>query len=277
MSETKQNDCNNSDTKSNYESKAMVLWRFDNPYANYKKDTERIFVFNGYTLQISQNLMNKIDITKNTGNIVWDGAYILSKYIIDHINFYEILNIDSNNEQIKFLELGSGCGLVGLAAWIKGGKIEFTGTKTNIGHTKMNVEKNVKLILEQQNQKLQVENKNIKELRKEDVGVHALDWRELPEPDDTKNIMHINNFGTFDIILASELLYLPELHKDLVKTMKYYCHRNNQNIRNKRNTRVLGIYKERGLSEPSFFEIAKSLGKFNVEWVMLTVIKIIYI
>ncbi|CAG8566189.1 3211_t:CDS:2 [Diversispora eburnea] len=207
MSETKQSDCNNSNTKSNYESKAMVLWRFDNPYANYKKDTERIFVFNGYTR--------------------------------------------------------SGCGLVGLAAWIKGGKIDFTGTKTNINHTKMNVEKNVKLILEQQNQKSQVGNKNIKELRKVDV--------ELPEPDDTKNIMHVNNFGTFDIILASELLYLPELHKDLVKTMKYYCHRNDQNKgdkkNEKRNTRILGIYKERGLSESSFFEIAKTLGKFNVEWI----------
>lgn len=88
--------------------------------------------------------------------------------------------------------------------------------------------------------------------------------------------MHINNFGTFDVILASELLYLPELHKDLVKTMKYYCHRNNQDINyqgDKKNeainTRILGIYKERGLGESAFFDIAKALGKFNVEWVML--------
>ncbi|CAG8458749.1 1507_t:CDS:2 [Acaulospora colombiana] len=125
-------------------------------------------------------LTEKIDITKNTGNVVWDGAYILSKYIVDHVE-----RRDQN--QVRFLELGSGCGLVGLAAWIKGGHVVCSGTKTNIEHTRMNVEKNVELVLSQQQQRRMESQANVLEtarrmrdtmmqLRKEDIGVHVLDW-----------------------------------------------------------------------------------------------------
>src|SRR5437868_13889361 len=86
----------------------------------------------------------------------------------------------------------------------------------------------------------------------------------------------------FDIILASEVLYLPELHKDLVKSIRYFSHSQSKNDQEagtekeikledetKRETRVLGIYKQRGLGEEQFFKIAKIFGKLKVEWVMI--------
>ncbi|CAG8607932.1 16203_t:CDS:2 [Acaulospora morrowiae] len=250
-------------------SNAMVLWKFDNPYANYKKDAERIFVLDGYTLRISQKLTEKIDITKNTGNIVWDGAYMLSKYLVNHVE-------GRGRKKLRFLELGSGCGLVGLAAWIKGGYVVCTGTKTDIEHTRTNVEKNVELVLSQQQQRMELEviemekarrARNARELLKEDIDVRVLDWRKLPTMDLITDPMHLNNSKTFDIILASELLYLPELHRDLVKTMMYYCHGKKSEVYDTNETRVLGIYKQRGLGEDAFFEIARVLGKFEIEWI----------
>ena len=37
----------------------------------------------------------------------------------------------------------------------------------------------------------------------------------------------------------------------------------------KRKTLVLGIYKDRGLGEPAFFDIAKKFGKMKVIWVSM--------
>jgi len=45
----KENDDETMDKSTNNE---IVLWKYDNPYANYKRDTERIFLLNGYTRNI---------------------------------------------------------------------------------------------------------------------------------------------------------------------------------------------------------------------------------
>jgi len=73
----------------------------------------------------------------------------------------------------------------------------------------------------------------------------------------------------FDIIIASEILYLPHLHKSLIRTIKYFSHpkENNNNKEEKKVTLVLGIYKDRGLGESAFFDIAYKFGKMKVIWV----------
>ena len=38
-----------SSTPTKNTSTEIVLWKYDNPYANYKHDPERIFLLNGYT------------------------------------------------------------------------------------------------------------------------------------------------------------------------------------------------------------------------------------
>ncbi|RIA82986.1 putative methyltransferase-domain-containing protein [Glomus cerebriforme] len=258
----------------------IVLWKYDNPYANYKHDPERIFLINGYTLQIYQKLNDIISITQNTGNIVWDGAYILSKFIIDHLlndftfreNVHDIKATAPRNsvqKKIRFLELGSGCGLVGLSAWILGGYVvcsELPGEEFE--HTKLNIESNVQLILHQQEERFKSEfnPKNESELnirlRKDDITAYPLNWEELPQDSPYSS--------PFDIILASEILYLPHLHKSLVKIIKYFSHSISDNFKDKkekRKTLVLGIYKDRGLGEPAFFDIANKFGKMKVIWI----------
>ncbi|CAG8726327.1 23069_t:CDS:2 [Cetraspora pellucida] len=283
---TKQDDNDNS------QDGALVLWKYNNPFSNYKRDPERIFVFNGFTLKISQKLSDPIDITQNTGNIVWDGAYILSKYIVDHLNLDYL--VDTNRRRkIRFLELGSGCGLVGLVAWLTGGYVVCTGIFNDIEHTKFNIKQNAEYVMNQQQDQLEYDGgkddvvedrsknvhtkkmlQNLDLLNKDDIQVHVLDWTSLPTAEDTTNPLHKSNIQPFDIILASEILYLPDLHKDLVKTICYFSHSkpiNDQETSSKKEmkceTRVLGIYKQRGLGEEQFFNIARIFGKFRVEWI----------
>ncbi|CAJ0631945.1 6993_t:CDS:2 [Entrophospora sp. SA101] len=116
---TKSNSPDSNDNKYD-SSNQIVLWKYDNPYANYKSDLERLFIIGDCTVKITQKLSEKIDISQNTGNVVWDGAYILSKFIINNLSMHndKVDNKVGNGRQISFIELGSGCGLVGLSAWI---------------------------------------------------------------------------------------------------------------------------------------------------------------
>ncbi|CAB4405642.1 unnamed protein product [Rhizophagus irregularis] len=271
-----------SSTSTKNTSTEIVLWKYDNPYANYKHDPERIFLLNGYTLRIHQKLDKIVKITQNTGNLVWDGAYILSKYILYHLlndfTFREnILEFnDTAPQKIRFLELGSGCGLVGLSAWILGGYVvcsELPGEEFE--HTKLNIESNVKSILNQQKERFKLES-NLKNesdlkvkhekleinLRSENIAVYPLNWEELPQ-----DFPHL---FPFDIILASEIFYLPHFYKPLIKMIKYFSCPITDNFKEKkgkRKTLVLGIYKDRGLGESAFFDIANKFGKMKVIWI----------
>ncbi|RIB09860.1 hypothetical protein C2G38_2146341 [Gigaspora rosea] len=258
---TKQDD-NEDDNK---QEGALVLWKYNNPFSNYKQDP----------------------------------AYILSKYVADHLNLDYLSGI-SRRRKIRFIELGSGCGLVGLVAWLTGGYVVCTGTHEDIEHTKFNIKQNVEYVMNQlQNQfecnkedednVVESRNKiahtqkmmqNLDLLDKDNIQAHVLDWTSLPTTEDTTNPLHKSNMPSFDIILASEILYLPDLHKDLVKTIRYFNHSNSRNDQDtcfekeikskdemKCETRVLGIYKQRGLGEEQFFKIAQAFGKLRVEWI----------
>lgn len=196
----------------------------------------------------------------------------------------------SCRRKIRFIELGSGCGLVGLVAWLTGGYVVCTGTHEDIEHTKFNIKQNVEYVMNQQQNQFEcnkedednvVESRNrIAQLDKDNIQVHILDWTSLPTTEDTTNPLHKSNVPSFDIILASEILYLPDLHKDLVKTIRYFNHSKSRNDQDtcfekeikskdemKCETRVLGIYKQRGLGEEQFFKIAQVFGKLRVEWI----------
>ncbi|KAI9347331.1 hypothetical protein BDR26DRAFT_931562 [Obelidium mucronatum] len=56
---------------------------------------------------------------------------------------------------------------------------------------------------------------------------------------------------SFDIIIASEILYLAGQHKNLAKTIKALCHKD---------TVVFMAFKKRGLGEEEFFKMAKWAG-----------------
>ncbi|CAG8458881.1 9951_t:CDS:2, partial [Racocetra fulgida] len=192
------------DDKDDSQDGALVLWKYNNPFSNYKRDPERIFAFNG-----------------------------------------------------------------------------FTRTLNDIEHTKFNIKQNVEYVMSQQQNQFEYDRGKggLDLLDKDNIQAHVLDWRSLPTTEDTTNPLHKSNIQPFDIILASEILYLPDLHKDLVKTIRYFSHSkpiNDQEASSetemksendmKCETRVLGIYKQRGLGEEQFFKIAQIFGKLRVEW-----------
>ncbi|KAJ3272505.1 Methyltransferase-like protein 21D [Terramyces sp. JEL0728] len=82
----------------------LVIWKYKNTAVNEKYQQVRTFNFNDTRVVIQQE-KQEISIEKNTGNVVWDGGYILADYIIKNFNL----------AGKRVVELGSGTGLVGLA------------------------------------------------------------------------------------------------------------------------------------------------------------------
>ncbi|KAK9721274.1 Methyltransferase-like protein 21B [Basidiobolus ranarum] len=198
---------------------SLVPWRFCNPYANQKYDPVRSFLFNGHKITIEQKQDQKIDITQNTGNIVWDGAYILSKFVQNHVKV----------KGKKCIELGAGTGLVGLVTWTLGGKVTLTEIADLVQHTQKNVELNVATLTTKPST-----------LLKEDIEVKTLTWG---------NEIQLNDLSApYDVILGSEILYLHEFHKDLLKTLR---------LLSGPKTEIYMVYKQRGLGEEKFFLLAK--------------------
>jgi len=98
----------------------LVRYRFQNPYANQKYDKNRIICINGQTIKIAQVLGEKIELYTNTGNIIWEAAFVLSNFIS---------NLQLRGKRV--VELGSGSALVGLfAAAYKASHTILTDTDT---------------------------------------------------------------------------------------------------------------------------------------------------
>ena len=83
---------------------ALVPWKLKNPYVNAKYDAQRTFCFSGLSgtagvrrivwndtsslpiaVEILQSPNADIDLNHNTGLVVWDGAYVLAKYLAEHV------------------------------------------------------------------------------------------------------------------------------------------------------------------------------------------------
>lgn len=72
------------------------------------------------------------------GAVVWDAAVVLSKYMEKNYKDYDYKTLANKT----VLELGSGCGLAGMAFMMKGSKVTFTDMEKV---TKTLTDKNVKV------------------------------------------------------------------------------------------------------------------------------------
>lgn len=61
-------------------STAVVPWRFDNPWVDTRALQTRDMTFCGELVVIEQDLSAEIDVTKNTGLILWDASFVLARY-----------------------------------------------------------------------------------------------------------------------------------------------------------------------------------------------------
>ncbi|RUS18275.1 hypothetical protein BC937DRAFT_88965 [Endogone sp. FLAS-F59071] len=238
-----------------YGSKAVVPWKYCNPYANYRWSPERPFQILGHTVVLAQRLDETIELHQNTGNVVWDGAYIMSRYIASHLSPFL--------PGTRCIELGSGSGLVGIAAWLAGAKVVVTELPgKQLEHLKMNVERNLARILKpfadgEGNSDSEPASSVPNALTQENITIYPLDWNDPP------TVLQRLVSPPYDLVLGSEILYLPQLHKNLVRTLDALCHLPGSG----RITTVLMVYKQRGLGEERFFEWTTRLGGgFEVEW-----------
>ncbi|KAJ3309980.1 Methyltransferase-like protein 21A [Boothiomyces sp. JEL0838] len=109
----------------------VILWKYKNTAVDEKYQPTRTFHFDNTSITIQQQ---KTDITieKNTGNVVWDGAFILSDYILRNFNL----------TGKRVIELGAGTGLVGLAASSNGAITTVTDITSQVELLKTNINLN---------------------------------------------------------------------------------------------------------------------------------------
>ena len=73
----------------------------------------------------------EISLEKNTGNVVWDSAFILAHYLLEHVDLRgNTLGSSDLNDLVDktMLELGSGTGFLGIVAKKLGNSNPFTGS-----------------------------------------------------------------------------------------------------------------------------------------------------
>jgi predicted nicotinamide N-methyase len=108
----------------------IVRWKYNNLYTNEKYLPFRTYFFNYKKLVIHQKTQ---DIDKQTGNIIWDGAYILSQYLYQHVPL--------QNKTI--VELGSGHGFLSLVCALAGApKVIATDLPDQLDLVQKNIQEN---------------------------------------------------------------------------------------------------------------------------------------
>lgn len=140
-----------------------------------------------------------MDVYVNTGYHVWDGALLLIRYLESRCQSIFV------RQSQCFLELGSGCGIVGIAATLLGAKsVMLTDLPELLPFLQSNVDANLKTIVsarEQQGTSLDF-----------DITCESCDWTEpLPLPIQSKS---------YDVILIADCIWIESLVVPLFDTLR---------------------------------------------------------
>ncbi|KAJ2559963.1 Methyltransferase-like protein 21B [Coemansia sp. RSA 1933] len=164
----------------------VVKWQYKNPYHDKRAERERLFVFGPHTVTITQHPTVQIDLHQNTGFIVWDGAYILAKFV------HERLSLAGKS----CLELGAGSALVSVIASMCGAaSVVATDMSQYLPSIRTNIERNIGSVCEAQ---------------RNPVHVCELLWGDAVDP--------------VDVVFGSEILYLADQHDALLTTLAHAMH-----------------------------------------------------
>ncbi|KAJ1726963.1 Methyltransferase-like protein 21B [Coemansia sp. Benny D160-2] len=167
---------------------ALVRWQYRNPYHDRRNERTRVFVFGAHTVTIAQNPAIHIDLHTNTGHLVWDGAYVLAKFVHDHASGLLALRGKT------CLELGAGSSaLVSIVAGLAGGAASVTATDMAeyLPLIRANAERNAGT--------------------GSDPSRLPLSVREL-------------DIAPVDLVFGSEILYLPGQHDAILTTLEQLMH-----------------------------------------------------
>jgi predicted nicotinamide N-methyase len=135
--------------------------------------------FSAYQTLVTDNFeARRIKVKQNmslgTGGILWDSAYVLSKYLDLYLG-------DLRSK--KVIELGAGCALPSIIACSKGAEVVATDIEPTLSLTRTNLGANSALF-------------------SGTYSVHTLDWRHL---EDVDSLPHTK----YDLVLMSDVFYLP--------------------------------------------------------------------
>jgi len=162
-----------------------------------------------------------------TGTWVWPTA----RQMVERLQ--SDLNKLRGDSPLRILELGSGCGLLGMSLAATGDEVVLTDHAENIKWLRENVELNQNVVGNR-------------------ATTAVLQWG------NEKDMVAVEKKlgdSHFDVIVGSDLIYDPSSHRVLKETMQRFAMPNRAPV-------FLG-YPDRGSSEPDFFCIAKE--NFNIE------------
>jgi len=201
---------------------AVVPWTYNNPRTSSCRDVVRQFVFGGQLVEVLQDFTEEIDVTKNTERKLWDGAFLLARYLENTGVFPTGFWCNR-----RCVELGAGCGLTGLVAWLLGASVTLTDLPSASEHTKRCVSSNV--------ERLGPTNPTLAD-RSTAIQVKDYIWGSK---------QHLQDLTPpYDVILGSDIVYSAESSDDLVEALLDLCEPTSV---------VLMSYKPRGLQEDVFF------------------------
>jgi len=208
---------------------AVVPWTYNNPRSSNIRDSVRQFVFGGHLVEVLQDFSADIDVTKNTDRKLWDGAFLLARYL-EHAGAFPTRFWSGRH----CIELGAGCGLTGLVAWLLGANVTLTDLPSATEHTKSCVSSNVSRL-----------GQTDPDLVERSSAIRVVDYT-WGSSDDLQNLN-----PPYDVILGSDIVYSGESIGSLVAAFDALF-----------GPSSLGLvsYKPRGLQEEMFFSLLANRG-----------------
>ena len=165
----------------------LVPWRYINVHVDVRRALSRSMVINGHTITVEQAPHAQIDIGGNTGALMWDGAWVLARFL-------ESLCARRPGAMAgrRVLELGAGTGFCGLAARALGaGEVVLTDV----------------------DEALPLLRRNVRAAEGGGLRVERLEWG--------GEVGHVA--PPFDVVLCSEVVYLHEAHTALLACLEAVC------------------------------------------------------
>jgi len=201
---------------------ALVPWTYNNPRTSSCRDVVRRFVFGGHLVEVLQDFSAEISVTQNTERKLWDGAFLLARYLENA----GVFPAGFWNGQ-HCIELGAGCGLTGVVAWLLGACVTLTDLPSATEHTKRCVDSNIDRL-----------GRSSPSLAERSTAIQVKDYTWGNKQD----LQHLS--PPYDVILGSDIVYSAETSDSLVEALQVLCGPSSL---------VLMTYKPRGLQEEVFF------------------------